>query len=557
MDDVTGFTPDDSAGESCGRGPEGSSLLARGITRRGVLKSGAAGAAAVSGASLLAACGGGGGGGANTGPSGKPVRGGTLTVAMISHGGSETMSVWQSQTNLDESRIFSLYDPLFEFDSDGINPALAESAEPNADATVWTFTLRKGVTWHDGTPLTADDLLYTIKNWVSPLNYYSATLAAIIDAKNARKRDRYTVEVPLLKPVADLPSFTSFYQAYVIKDGTKEKDFNSNPVGTGAFKFESFIPGKRSVFQANHNYWRPGLPYVDKLVIDSSYTQDSARLNAVEAGTADTAPAVDFGLSAANRSNKSYRISSAIGSSNYQFTMNLKTPPFDDVRVRQAMRLLADRQGIVNSALAGYGTPGNDLPGRGLKHFASDFHRERDVEQARSLLKQAGRQDLAVTLAASNIDPGLPDCATLYARNAADGGVNVNVKMVDPSVWYTAPAGYLKRPFSVGCPGAGDDVPSLSEYYLITMWSGAAYPETHFGNPRDDALLFDAIGELDPAKANDKWHEVQKVQFDSGGYLIFANQSYVDAYRNEVGGINATYAGPADGLQFRKAWKKT
>ena len=527
----------------------------RGLSRREALTSAAAGVAALSGTSLLSACGSSGSGGTISPAASKPVRGGTLTVAMISHGSAETLSVWQASTDLDECRIFSLYDPLFEFDATGPRPALAESAEPNADASTWTFQLRKGVTWHDGTPFTAADVVYTIQNWINPQNYYSYTIGAVVDAKKVRKLDDYTVELPLHFPVADLPSFSAFYEGYVIKAGTTEKDFNTKPIGTGPFELVSFVPGQQSVFRANHSYWREGLPYLDKLVVDSSFTDDTARVGALESGTADTVPEMPFGLARANASSKSIRIESYVGASCYQFTMNLEQPPFTDVRVRQAMRLIADRPGIIEGALAGYGTPGNDLPGSKLPYFASDLKRERDLEQARFLLKQAGHSNLAVTLISSNINSGLPDCATLFAQNAAEAGVKVNVKTIEPSIFYTSSGGYLKRAFSVGCPGQGNDVPSLSEYYLITVWSNAAYPETHFADPAFDKLLLDAVGELDPAKATDKWHEVQQVQFDSGGYLIFSNLAYVDAYGTTVDGVQPTLAGFSNGFQFRTAWK--
>jgi peptide/nickel transport system substrate-binding protein len=543
MNDVTAERPE--------RGTERNPLLERGMSRRDVLKSGAGATATLAGINLLAGC-----GGSGQAPQ-KAVRGGTLNVAMISAGKAETMSVW-TQINLpDQARIFSVYDPLFEFDANGVQPALAESAEPNADATVWTLRLRQGVTWHDGKPLTADDVVYTMKNWLNSLNYYAPTMGLVLDAKGVRKRDARTIEVPLLKAVADFPSFMCYESCYVIRAGTKQRDFNSNPVGTGPFKFISFVPGQRSVVRANGDYWRQGLPYLDEVIVDSSFTDDNARFSALQAGTADTLPLMPFGLARANQSNQSVRIDSAVGASCYQFAMNMTKPPFSDVRVRQAMRLAADRPDIIKAGMGGYGTPGNDLPGRGLKYFASDLVRERDVEKARFLLRQAGQQNLTVTLETSGVEPGAVDTATVYAQNAAEAGIKVNVKSVDPAQFYLPSAGYLTRPFSWTYPGGGADIPSLAQYYLNTMWTHAAYPETHFGSASDDALLFDAIGELDPAKASDKWHQVQQNQFDRGGYIVYANLAYVDGYRHRVGGLGPTFAGWNDLLQYRTAFVKS
>jgi peptide/nickel transport system substrate-binding protein len=544
---------DDMDGEGIEGEPEAPETVG-GFTRRGVLKTGAAGAAVMSSGSLLAACG---GGGSKATTTEKPVRGGTLTVAMLGAGKAETMSVWQCLDLPGTARIFSLYDPLWEAGPDGVRPALVEHAEPNGDGTVWTITVRDGVTWHDGKPLTADDVVYTIQNWLNPLNYYAPALTPILDGKGVRKRDKLTVEVPLLKAVADFPSLTCYTQAPVIQAGTKQKDFDVRPVGTGAFEFVSFVPGQRSVFKANRNYWREGRPYLDKLIIDSSYQDDTARFNALQSGVADTSPFLPFGLARANQSSGTVRIASKVGASCYQFAMNVTKPPFTDVRVRQAMRLLADRQGIINSALGGYGSPGNDVPGHGLPYFASDFKRERDVEQARSLLKQAGQANLKITLDTGNVAPGATDAATVYARNAADAGVTVNVNRVDPAQYYTFPGGYTKRTFSFAYPGGGVNIPSLTEYYLFELWSHAGAPETHWGSKQDDALLFDAIGELDKAKATDKWHAVQQRQFDAGGYIIYADFAYVDGYRHNVGGLDASFGGWNSAWQFRNAFVKS
>jgi peptide/nickel transport system substrate-binding protein len=530
-------------------------LLQRGVSRRDVLKTGLAGAAAVSGVSVLAACGSASKSDPAAGAPSKPVRGGTFVVGMLTAGTGESLSVWQSFDQPGTARLLNLYDPLFEIGPKGLRPGLAESAEPNADATVWTIKLRDGVTWHNGKPLTADDVVYTIKNWSNPDNYISPVMSVLIDPQRTRKRDARTVEVGLRRPVGDFPSVTCHVQCLVIPEGTRKSDFGKNPVGTGPFAFESFTPGKRSVFTANANYWG-GRPYVDKLVFDTSFTDENARFNALRAGEVHTVPQLPFGLAAANKSSTDIRVTSAVGASCYQFAMNLTKPPFNDVRVRQALRLLADRQGIINSAMAGYGHPGNDVPGRGLKYYASDLKRDRDVEQARSLLTKAGQQDLHVTLETGEVMPGAVDVATVYARNAADAGVKVNVKRVDAAAYYSFDAGYTKRGFSFAYPGGGSNIPSLTLYYLFTLWSKAPAPEV---NPpkSDDALLFDAIGELDEAKAKDKWHEVQQNQYDRGGYINFVDLAYVDGYRKNVGGLDASYGGWNSAFQYEKAFLAT
>ena len=221
-----------------------------------------------------------------------------------------------------------------------------------------------------------------------------------------------------------------------------------------------------------------------------------------------------------NKSNDSIRIAAASGASFQQFSMDVTKTPFTDVRVRQAIRLLTDRSAIVSAVLAGYGTPGNDLPGKGLKYFASDLVRVRDLEQARYLLARAGQEDLAVTLETGERRiRSRRRCDTICATGEGcrgDGGGQADRS--DSVFPYFCR--FPQTRVLVHIPRARSISPSLTVWYLTELWRGAACPETHFGDPQDDALLYDAIGERDEAKAADKWHEdLQQIQFDRGGSL--------------------------------------
>ena len=168
---------------------------------------------------------------------------------------------------------------------------LAVAAEPNADATVWTLTLRDGVTWHDGKPLTADDVVYTIKNWVNPQNYYSYTLSAIMDGKGVRKRDARTVEVSLLKAVADFPSLACVLQRGRDSSGYNECRLQQEPDRDGRVQ----VP----VIHPRHPERVPGQP---RLLADGPTVRRRAGdrlrrspmivpgLPRLKAGSVDTAP---------------------------------------------------------------------------------------------------------------------------------------------------------------------------------------------------------------------------------------------------------------------------
>jgi len=391
----------------------------REFNRRDLVKAGFAGAVVMSSASFLAACGGSSGGGGaqlSTGPSGgTPVRGGTLRVGLISAGSSETLDVRKPFNFPDFIRIFQLLDPLFFQGPHGVmSPGLATEAHPNTDFTVWTLKLRDGVVWHDGKPFTADDVVYTIqKSWgaKSGLNY--SLYSPIIDFNRVRKIDTLTVEIPLLQSIAQFEQLTFTQASHIIQNGTT--DFNK-PVGTGPFVFKSFNPGTQSVFTANKDYWRTPEPYVDTLIIDSSFSADPARLNSLLAGNLDIVPSVPPALARAQQSSEKIVLGNQHGSGFIAVTMRVDQDPFKDVRVRQAMKLIPDRPAIVSSALDGFGVPGNDAPGNTLQYWASDLKAVHDPEKAKSMLKSAGQESLSEKLYTAAVLAGMNETATLFRR---------------------------------------------------------------------------------------------------------------------------------------------
>jgi peptide/nickel transport system substrate-binding protein len=229
--------------------------------------------------------------------------------------------------------------------------------------------------------------------------------------------------------------------------------------------------------------------------------------------------------------------------------------PFNDPRVRKALKLIPDREAIVAQAFDGYATPGNDCGGYTDNYWASDLRFHQDIEQARSLLKAAGHADLHLTLETSTIGPGAVGLATLYAREAKRAGLNVTVKQADPSIYYTSAGGYQTRDFSVTSWFVGMN--SLTVFYLLFLLKGAPYTESNWGDPKNDALTYDAMAETDPAKAKDKWHAVQQVQFNEGPALILENYNWLDAYSLNVRGARTTNAGSCNNADFTTTWLAT
>ncbi len=542
-------------------GASDSSRLLSGLSRRDFLRISAAGAGAVAVGSALAAC----GTSQTSGPTsrsrtafsggppkgGTPVKGGVLRIGMITQGSAETISVPASINNPDIARVFNLYDTMwFQGERGAVTPGLIQEGTPNADASVWNLKVRPGVEFHNGKSLTADDIVYTIKSsWGDTNNVFYGALSAIVDFANVKKVGPMDVQVPLLHGVADFPTITVFNSCAVVQDGTT--DF-SKGIGTGPFTLVSFQPGTQSVFNANKNYWLQGQPYVDQLIINSSFASEDARMNALLAGAIDIIPTASPTLIRANASSGKVVVGNQPGPGFNAIVMRCDSGPLKDARIRQALKLIPNRQEYVDTVFSGYATVGNDLGGYTDKYFADDIKPQQDIAQAKSLLKQAGAGSLQIDLQTSPAAFGMPEMATLFAQQAKAAGIDVRVRQTDPGSFFTTAGGFTVNPFRTSFYNTGTN--SLAIYYLLAQIPGGAYNETRYGSASSDAVIYSALKETDPTAAITKWHDVQELQAKTGGYIIPQNFNWLDAYSTKVRGIQTTPAMNCDNFNFKTAW---
>lgn len=552
----------------------------RRFSRRELVEGVAAAGAAASFAGLFAACGGGEGGGAAAPPEsseGSPgttagttadevttadavttaatteteiKRGGRLRVGHVGGGKAESFNPAQGSTYIDVSRYYNLYDPLVFVNPDfSYSPGLALEWTQNADSTIWEIKLRPDVVFHDGKPFTADDVIYSFE-FMGDAGHVAHSSVANIRLGEVRKIDDLTLSVPLKSANARLSDSFTQQQAVMIQNGAKSFE---NPVGTGPFKFESFTVGERSLCLRNENYWQEGKPYVDEWE-DISLDDPTARLNALLSGEIDAMTQVPLAQAKAEKDKGDIQIIDATSPSVQVLYMAVDLDPFTDARVRQAFRLIADRQALVDGALFGFGTPGNDLFGKGLPFFADDLPvREQDLDQAKSLLKEAGMEGLKVTLHTAEIVPGFVEAATLFAEQAKGAGVDVQVKLEPANAFFDTSLLYTKLNFGSSFWTAG----SLVTWYEQALLSEAVWNETHWRDPAFDQLIRDAQAAPTEEAASEVWHEIQQIQYDEGGYIVWANINLVDAAANYVKGIVPNGFFNLGGPNYRDLWLDT
>lgn len=528
---------------------------AGGATRRKFLQVAAGGVATATGAGWLAACGGDSGStttAATTAATGggEPKKGGTLRMGMIGGGQIESLNPNHYASSIDIPREQQIFESLVTLDPDLKEPVaqLAETFEHSADFKTWTFGLRKGVTWHDGKDFTAEDVMFNMRNWMNPKNDGFTQFGQYI--KRMRKRDTHTVEVQLSTGVAfpwgqlGAPSFL------IVQDG--EKTFK-NPAGTGPFKLDSFTPGQDSMMSRNENYWDSGKPLLDKLQI-VSFNDTTAQYNALQSGKIDAMVDMPYAQAKAIKDGGSGPIKLLITdqAGGAQFAMRVDVPPFNDLRVRQAMRLVCDRQAMVDTVFLGFGAVSNDLPGSApLPYYDESLpQREQDIEKAKSLLKAAGKESITLVLHTTAARVGYVEAATLLAQQAKEAGINIKIKQEQVGSYFDPTQLAGKMTFSME---TDQPFPSLPSSYLISMVSAAPFNSSHWKNKKFDDLVTRGLAE-DPNGDHPLWNEAQKLLWDEGGLLTWGHQQFVDGLADKVQGIKPHKMNRLGNFDFRQTW---
>jgi peptide/nickel transport system substrate-binding protein len=229
--------------------------------------------------------------------------------------------------------------------------------------------------------------------------------------------------------------------------------------------------------------------------------------------------------------------------------MRVDQAPFSDVNVRQAFRLLVDRQQLIDSAVDGYGTVASDVFSPYDPDFDHALHRQADIPQAKFLLKKAGQENLTVQLVTSAIATGTMAMATVLAEQATTAGVKINLKQVPPGTFF-GPS-YLSWTFSQDYYNYSPYLPQVA----FSMLPTSPFNETHTDNPRYDSLYDQANATLDAATRRQILYKMQQFDFTQGGYIIPAYVDSLDAYSDKISGYTAARVGqPLSNFDFEHFW---
>ena len=476
-----------------------------------------------------------------------PKRGGQVRFAWSQHGPGDTLDPIIHTNSLDYTRGRMTYNNLCRIGEDlSAGPELAESFEANADATVWTFKLRKGVEWHDGSPFTADDVIYSMNRHLGK-DTKSKAKVLVSNVKEWVKDDSHTVRAVLESPNAELPVVLGTFHFKILKAGTT--DFQL-PVGTGPYKLTEFKPGIRSVHMRNDNYWGDGGPYIERFEV-FGIADSVARVNALLSGDIQMMGSLSPKAIQQVTEAEGVEVFSVPSGSCATIVARLDTFPGNQPGFALGLKHLLRRDRILKVALKGHGDLGNDQPvgpAYGVDWCKEQGVRAFDPDKAKSLIKKSGVTSAKLDVAESF--SSTIDACLMLQRECAKIGFDLKVNRV-PSDGYWSTT-WLKSPMHVG---SWNMRPSANLMMSIGFKSDAPWNESRWKNERFDQLLTMARGELDPAKRYEMNCEMQRLCSDESGVLIPTHGAYIDAKASNLKGFPRVPLGPFGALEFpENAW---
>jgi peptide/nickel transport system substrate-binding protein len=465
-----------------------------------------------------------------------PRRGGTLRIGCSGGSTTDSMDPVSITDTVGIQENFMTYGYLVETNRERkAIPDLAESWEPGIDAKKWIFNLRRGVEFHNGKTLDAEDVVYSI-NRNRAKNSKSASAPIVKQISDIKADDKYRIVVSLDRGNADVPYIFAGFNLGIVPKGFNDW---ANPVGTGPYMMKHYEPGVRSVHARNPNFWKSDRAWFDSVEL-TVINDSTARLNALLSGKVDVMNEVDRRVAKKFQNSPGYSIVQTPGSAHITFPMNCMDPPFTNNNVRMAFKHAIDRGQMLSVVYGGFGALGNDHPiPRSNPFFNTELpQRERDPERVRYYLKNAGLDRLKVQLSASTgaYPEGL-DMAALYAEAVKGTGLEIEI-IREPADGYWDNV-WMKRPFcESNFNGRATADLTFSTVYLST----AAWNDAFWKNARFDELLFAARAELDDVKRRKMYWEMQEIVRDDCGQVVPLFYDFVDGRTNRVEGF---YPDPA------------
>ncbi|MEQ9490683.1 MAG: ABC transporter substrate-binding protein [Alphaproteobacteria bacterium] len=476
-------------------------------------------------------------------------------------GGKMRIGTYHGQTadNLDPALLFNgaqwmiayaVRNTLTQIEAGAtLAPCLATEWSPNANATTWVFKLRQNVEFHDGKPLTVDDVIASLNRHRGE-NSESAVKPIADQMKDIRADGPNTLVIDLVKPNVDFPYSLASANFTICKADGDGIDATSG-IGTGGYVLKEYEPGVRAILERNPNYWRDDRAHASTVEL-LTIADPTARINAIMSDGVDVIDEIEFKAVSRLINVDGISVEKTQGPLHYLFSMMSDRAPFESNDVRLALKYACDREALIQKVLSGHGTIANDQPiGPSYRyHDASLEQRAYDPDKAKFHLKKAGLDSLDLNISAGAAAfGGAVDAATVLQESAKPANINITV-VREPADGYWTNV-YMNKPMFTNYWGG---YTTSSQMFSTGYLPGAAWNESMFENDRFVEVLQQANAELDTDRRAEMIAELQALVRDEAGQLIWSFPDNILATNGKLGHNELASDRPLDGRHIIERW---
>ncbi|KUI23416.1 ABC transporter substrate-binding protein [Mycobacterium sp. GA-1285] len=438
----------------------------------------------------------------------------------------------------------NVFDTLVEPDADlQMRPALAESWEVSPDQLSWTFHLRPGVTFHDGSPFTAEDVVFSYRRIIDERLANVDKFSAVVDV---RAVDPLTVVIRVEHPTPNLLTNIGGFKgmAIVQRRNVETGQIATHPVGTGPFAFQSHKSGDSITLTGNPAYWGPA-PKVAGVTF-RFISEPSTALSALQAGEIDWTDAVPTQRVAQLRDDDSLHLEVTPSNDYWYLALNEAHKPWDDMRARRAVAYGIDRNAIVQATSYGTAAANQLAIPKGNPWYAAYDRYRYDTDTAERLLDEAGVGDVDLDMLVTSEYPETVTAAQVIADNLAPLGITVNIRTVDFATWLDEQNSGNFDMLMMGWLGNIDP----DDFYYAQHHTNGTSNAQKYSNPEVDRLIDAGRVETDRQARFELYRRAATIIADEVSYLYLYNPSVIQAWGTNLSGYEARRDGA---VRFRAA----
>lgn len=450
--------------------------------------------------------------------------------------------------------ITNMYDQLVRLSADGktIEPGLATDWKLSDDGKTYTFNLRKDVQFNNGMPVTAEDVKFSLDRARGQDSNASSFFTSVqsIDITGGSQ-----VTIKLNTPYVPLLSILAMYSSAIVPEKVvkeKGKEFGNNPVGSGPFMLDSWQRGQKVTLKKNPNYWQKGKPYLDGVEY-SQVAEDTTKVLKLHAKEIDITSEVPFNLLDQLKADSSLNVMVSPFARLDMIGINNTKEPFTDVKIRQAMNYVVNKEDIIKAVLNGNGEPASSYLPKVMYLNEQLEGYKYNLEKAKELMAQSSKpKGFKTSLMIKNGNEISKQVAVIVKEQLKAIGIDVEIQQMEPGAAYEAQES-MNYEMIMGYYSSDVIDPDELTMFGVVSNGGAHSYYTGYKNPKVDELAVKAQGEQDENKRKEMYYDIQKIVSEDAPivFLYFTPSTYVT--QKEVQNFQVT---PLGSYRLEDVWLK-